>query len=91
MAAAAATIQNMPADFRVSITASPCKESYPISSLTWLLVPVHMPDKAKGGALKAFLAWGLSDGQKLGESLSYARAPQNVVEKELQAMKLLQY
>jgi phosphate transport system substrate-binding protein len=90
-AAAAAAVKNMPADFRVSITDPPARDAYPISSFTWLLIPKEMADKSKGAALKAFLIWGLTDGQNLTESLSYARVPQVVLEKELQAVKLLQY
>src|SRR5436305_322263 len=37
-AAAAEAEKAMPADFRVSITNSPGKNSYPISSFTWLLL-----------------------------------------------------
>jgi phosphate transport system substrate-binding protein len=90
-AAAVAAAQNMPADFRVSITNPASKDAYPIASFTWLLVPVNVADKNKGATLKAFLLWSLTDGQNLNESLSYARVPQNVIEKELQAMKQLQY
>src|SRR6202140_5450995 len=38
--AAAASVKNMPPDFRVSITNAPGKDSYPISSFTWLLIPL---------------------------------------------------
>jgi phosphate transport system substrate-binding protein len=90
-AAAAAAVQNMPADFRVSITNPPSKDAYPISSFTWLLIPMQMADKNKGEALKAFLVWGLTDGQSLTTPLSYAPVPKSVVDKELLAVKLLQY
>jgi phosphate transport system substrate-binding protein len=36
--AAAASIKQMPADYRVSITNAPGADSYPISSFTWILV-----------------------------------------------------
>src|SRR5438445_2037957 len=36
-AAAAGTVKSMPDDFRVSITNSPGKGAYPVSSFTWLL------------------------------------------------------
>jgi phosphate transport system substrate-binding protein len=42
----------MPADYRVSITNAPGADSYPISSFTWLLIPVHSDDPAKGRVLK---------------------------------------
>jgi len=37
-AAAASAVKAMPADFRVSITNAPGKDSYPISSFTWILL-----------------------------------------------------
>src|SRR5262249_26965554 len=40
-AAAAGAIKDIPADFRVSITNAPGDASYPISSMTWLLIPSH--------------------------------------------------
>ncbi len=36
---AAATVKNMPADYRVSITNAPVRNAYPISSFTYLLIP----------------------------------------------------
>src|SRR5579863_8357943 len=45
--AAAASVKTMPADFRVSITNAPGKDSYPISSFTWLLIPAQSKDAAK--------------------------------------------
>jgi phosphate transport system substrate-binding protein len=89
--AAAGAVKDMPADFRVSITDSPGKDSYPISSFTWMLVPKAIQDKTKGAALKAFLIWGLTDGQKLLAPLSYSVVPTSVVAKEMQAIKQLQY
>jgi phosphate transport system substrate-binding protein len=89
--AAAGAVKNMPEDFRVSITDAPGKTSYPISSFTWVLIPRDMPDKTKGAALKTFLIWGLTDGQNLTAPLSYARVPQSVIAKEMQAIKQLHY
>ena len=90
-AAAAGAVENMPADFRVSITNAPGAATYPISSFTWMLVPRDISDKAKGAALKAFLQWGITDGQKLTQSLSYAPLAKPVVDKELQALTTLHY
>jgi phosphate transport system substrate-binding protein len=90
-AAAAGAIKTMPADFRVSITNPPGAQAYPISTYTWLLIPEKMNDQTKAKALKAFLQWGLTDGQKYTKPLSYAPLPGVVVQKELQQMKKLQY
>jgi len=78
---AAASSPKMPADFRVSITNAPGKTAYPISSFTWLLIPVQAKDPKKGKIIADFLDWMVSDGQKMTSQLSYAPLPQNVVEK----------
>ena len=46
--------QDMPDDFRVSITNAP-GEAYPISSFTWLLIPAQIQDATKRDAIKDFL------------------------------------
>jgi phosphate transport system substrate-binding protein len=85
--AAAAAAPKMPADFRVSITNAPGKESYPISSFTWLLIPAQSKDPAKGKILADFLNWMVTDGQKMTAALTYAPLPENVVEKVKEAIK----
>jgi phosphate transport system substrate-binding protein len=79
--AAAASVKSMPADFRVSITNSPGKDAYPISSFTWLLIPVQARDPAKGKIMADFLKWMLDDGQKMTTELTYAPLPATVVAK----------
>jgi phosphate transport system substrate-binding protein len=79
--AAAASIKNMPADFRVSITNAPGKDAYPISSFTWLLIPAQSKDAAKGKIIADFLNWMVDDGQKMTADLSYAPLPESVATK----------
>jgi phosphate transport system substrate-binding protein len=79
--AAAASAPKMPADFRVSITNSPGKDAYPISSFTWLLIPAQSKNPANGKILADFLSWMLAEGQTMTSSLSYAPLPENVVAK----------
>jgi phosphate transport system substrate-binding protein len=85
--AAAASVKNIPADFRVSITNAPGKDAYPISSFTWLLIPAQCKDPAKGKILADFLNWMVTDGQKMTTALSYAPLPDNVVQKVKGAIK----
>jgi len=85
--AAAAAAPKMPADFRVSITNAPGKDSYPISSFTWLLIPAQSKDPAKGKILADFLNWMVTDGQKMTAALSYAPLPESVAEKVKEAIK----
>jgi phosphate transport system substrate-binding protein len=85
--AAAASAPKMPADFRVSITNAPGKDSYPISSFTWLLIPSQAKDGAKGKILADFLNWMVDEGQKLTSALAYAPLPDNVAQKEKETIK----
>lgn len=78
---AAASVKSMPADFRVSITNAPGKTAYPISSFTWLLIPVQAKDPKNGKILADFLSWMVNDGQKMTTQLAYAPLPESVAEK----------
>jgi len=89
-AAAAGAAKAMPDDFRVSITNAPGKDSYPISSFTWLLIPEKFSDAAKRDAIKGFVRWMLADGQNYAEGLSYAKLPKEVVAKEIKAIDKIQ-
>jgi phosphate transport system substrate-binding protein len=89
-AAAAGAVEDMPADFRVSITNAPGATAYPISSFTWLLIPAQIHDSAKRDAIKGFVNWMLDEGQSYNEGLSYAKLPKPVVEKEKKAIALIQ-
>ncbi|HEX7727597.1 MAG TPA: phosphate ABC transporter substrate-binding protein PstS [Terracidiphilus sp.] len=87
---AAASVKTMPADFRVSITNAPGANAYPISSFTWMLVPLKSADPAKGKVLKDLLSWIVKAGETEATALSYAPLPASVVEKELKAIYALQ-
>jgi phosphate transport system substrate-binding protein len=89
-AAAAADAKNIPDDFRVSITNAPGPTVYPISSFTWLLIPAQIQDAAKRDAIKDFLKWMLTDGQKFNEGLTYAQLPKDVIARETKAISLIQ-
>ncbi len=77
-AAAAAAAKTMPADYRVSITNAPGDTSYPISSFTWLLIPLKSTDPAKGKALADFLNWMIDKGEGEAAAMTYAPLPQPV-------------
>lgn len=85
--AAAASVKDMPPDFRVSITDAAGKEAYPISSFTWLLIPVQSKDAARGKILVDFLNWMLENGEKMTTQLDYAPLPENVSAKVAEAIK----
>ena len=79
--AAAASVKNMPDDFRVSITNAPGKDAYPIASFTWLLIPSQSKEPAKGKILVDFLNWMLENGEPMATQLTYAPLPQAVADK----------
>ncbi len=88
--AAAASVTNMPADYRVSITNPPGKDAYPIASFTWLLVPQTWQDKAKKATFVDFLTWMLDSGQQMTQQLTYAPLPAQVVTRLRVTIKQIQ-
>lgn len=89
-AAAASQAKEIPDDFRTSITDAPGPAAYPISSFTYLLIPSRIPDPAKKKAIKDFLAWMLTTGQKDAPGLDFAPLPNAVVAKEQKQIALIQ-
>jgi phosphate transport system substrate-binding protein len=61
-------------------------QDYPIVSFTWLLLQKKYADAAKLKALKEFITWGLTDGQKLATELGYIPLPESVIEKSKAAL-----
>ncbi len=86
-AAAAAEAKNMPPDYRVSITNAPGADSYPISSFSWLLVPQHFDDPAKGKVMVDFLNWILDHGEQEAANLDYAPLPQALANRVRQTIQ----
>jgi len=89
-AAAAAAAKTMPPDYRVSITNAPGADSYPISSFTWLLIPLHSADPNKAKALAEFLGWMLDHGEGEAAAMTYAPLPkpvQDMVRKTITTVK----
>ncbi len=85
--AAAASLKKMPADFRVSITDAAGKDAYPISSFTYLLVPIRWNDATKKNAFVGFLNWMLDKGEPMVTQLDYAPLPKHVVDMERAKIK----
>jgi phosphate transport system substrate-binding protein len=79
VSAAAASVTNIPNDYRVSITNAP-GNSYPIASFTWLLIPNPAKDPGNGKVLVDFLKWMLQH-ENEAASLYYAPLPAPVAQK----------
>lgn len=78
-AACRAMEKSMPADLRVSLTNAPGKDSYPITSFTWLYVPVSGLKAERARALAAFLRWAMADGQTMAQERGYAPLPASIL------------
>jgi phosphate transport system substrate-binding protein len=79
--AASVMAGKMTDDFRVSLTNAPGKESYPISSFTWLYIPVAASDAQRGRAVAQYLNWVFSSGQDVARAQGYATLPASVLAK----------
>src|SRR5246127_267563 len=87
---AAASVKQMPADYRISITNAPGANAYPISSFTYLLIPAKSTDPTKGKVLKDMLSWILKSGEGEVSQLSYAPLPEVLQQKVLNTVYSLQ-
>lgn len=76
-------------DLRTPIVDPPAsaKDAYPISGLTFLLVPKRPRDPVKGNVVKEFAQFIITQGQATAETLQYSRLPQALAEHN---QKLLQ-
>ena len=90
-AAIAAFSAQLTQDPRVPIVNPPANapDAYPISGLTFLIIPKDGPDKAKRTALKQFIQYVITDGQATAGTLNYAPLPDGVRQYDQQQLQLL--
>ena len=88
----AATLANIkfPENLRVWPEDPEGAEDYPIATFTWLLLYKKYSDAAKLEALKGFVTYGLTDGQKFSAELGYIPLPAAVVDKSKAALATVQ-
>lgn len=79
-AAIAAFSDQLSKDPRTPIINAPASapDAYPISTLTFLIIPKDGPDAAKRTALKNFVQYVITDGQTAAAKLNYAPLPDGV-------------
>jgi len=78
-AAAASAKLTKDTDFRVSITNAPGRDTYPITSFTWILVKKDDKNPAKAKLIRDFLSWMITDeAQAMAQELKYAPLPAEV-------------
>jgi len=71
-------------DVRTPVVDPPAsaKEAYPITGLTFLLLPKRAKDDARGQIVKQFAEYIITQGQNSAEGLQYARLPQSLAEQD---------
>src|SRR5262249_22481765 len=79
-------------DARTPIVDPPAsaKDAYPISGLTFLLVPKTAKDAAKGGIVKDFVQFVITKGQDSSEGLQYAKLPSSLVSQDQKLLEEVQ-
>lgn len=63
-------------EFATSISDAPGADSYPIASLSWLVVPSAGRDSVRVKAVQRFVAWALQHGEDDALALGYAPLPE---------------
>ena len=86
-AALAASVRAMPENLRLFMPDPAGEDSYPIVTFSWLLLYDRYPDADKAAALKKFVAWGLTAGQRYSRDLGYIALPPEVASVSLAAVE----
>lgn len=71
------------ADLRASLLDAPGNNAYPITTFTWIVVPVSAENPQKQAALRDLLRWMLTSGQRECAGLGYLPLPKEVADREL--------
>jgi phosphate transport system substrate-binding protein len=85
-ATAALASAELPDNLRVFVPDPSGRDSYPIVTMTWILLRKDYPDAAKARAIRDLFEWCLRDGQKYAPELNYIPLPAGVVAKALPAL-----
>lgn len=83
---AAASLKDLPADLRFSITDQPGSQAYPIAGSVWVLLYKNQQDVEQGKLVTDFVEWAITDGQKYANELDYAVLAKNLVQKSQAAL-----
>ena len=89
-AAAALASVELPQNLRAFVPDPAGEDSYPIVTMTWILVYKSYPDANKAAALKGLFSWALADGQQEALTLGYVPLPANVASQSLGALQSVQ-
>lgn len=79
-------------DVRTPVVDPPAtaREAYPISGLTYLLIPTQAKDPAKRQVVKEFVEYIVTEGQAAAQGLQYATLPLNLAGRDQQLLAAIQ-
>ncbi len=77
-AALSANVGQIPTNLRVYLPDPEGKDAYPIVTFTWLLLYDRYSDPRKADALKGFVDWTLTGGQRYSDAEGYIPLPTDV-------------
>jgi phosphate transport system substrate-binding protein len=80
-AAAASADWTAVQNFGIDLNDQPGKESWPIESATFVLLPTDPKDPAQSAAVKKFFDWGFSHGSDIAKQLLYIPLPDSIHDK----------
>ncbi len=83
-------LAEMPDNLRVFLPDPEGEGSYPIVTLSWLLLYREHPNARVSHALKDFVSWGLTEGQRIGQDMGYVPLPDEIVALSRNAVASLQ-
>jgi phosphate transport system substrate-binding protein len=89
-ATAALAAAELPANMRVFVPDPAGRDSYPIVTMTWILLHKDYADAAKARAVRELFDWCLRDGQRYAPELNYVPLPPTVSAKALPALAAIQ-
>jgi phosphate transport system substrate-binding protein len=82
--------QRMPENLRLLIPDPDGEDAYPILTLSWLLLYQRYLDPAKASALKQFVTFGLTEGQRYSRELGYVPLSDAIVSRSREALETIQ-
>jgi phosphate transport system substrate-binding protein len=88
-ALAAAAAKDLPDNLRLFVPDPEGTDSYPIVSLSWILLYDRYTDPEKATVLKEAVTWGLTQGQATAEEMGYIPLPETLVSKGTRAVEAI--
>lgn len=88
LAGSAAT--DLPGGLRLFLPDPEGADSYPMVTLSWILLYDRYPQPEKSAALKDALIWGLTKGQPIAEEMGYIPLPEAITSRAIQVVAGMQ-